>query len=148
VVAVVTVSPVIDPNAGRPSGRSAAVDGNEWGGESLRIELSTAQVDQVVRAASDGGSVSVLLSGLGDVRTAFAAGLEQLQDSRLSHSLLAGLLMLASFPADGSYVSIAEFARLLDMSPSTVHRYISTLAAVGLVERDPATRHYRLTDAG
>jgi DNA-binding transcriptional ArsR family regulator len=146
----VTVSPVpvIDLNTTRPSERSPATNGYKPGGEPLCIELSAAQVDQVVRAAADGGSVSVLLSGLGDVRAAFAAGLEQLDDSRLSHSLLAGLLMLASFPADGSYVSVADFARLLGMSPSTVHRYISTLAAVGLVERDPATRHYRLADAG
>ncbi len=112
------------------------------------IELDHAQVDEVVRAASGGGSVSVLLSGLGDVRAALAAGLEQLDSSRLSHSLLSGLLMLACLPADGSYVSIAEFTRLLDMSWSTVHRYISTLAAVGLVERDPVTRQYRLADAG
>jgi len=56
--------------------------------------------------------------------------------------------MLASFPGDGSYVSIAKLARLLGMSPSTTHRYVSTLLAVGLLERDPRTRKYRLADAG
>jgi DNA-binding transcriptional ArsR family regulator len=136
--------PVTDPDDGRP----AAVDGRQSSEDPLCIELSAAQVDQVVRAAADGGSVSVLLSGLGDVRAAFAAGLERLEGGRLSHSLLSGLLMLASLPADGSYVSITEFARTLDMSPSTVHRYVSTLMVVGLVERDPRTRCYRLADAG
>jgi DNA-binding transcriptional ArsR family regulator len=112
------------------------------------VVLSAAQVEQVVRAASDGGRMSVLLSGLGDLRAVFAAGLEPLEDERLSHSLLCGLLMLASLPADGSYVSVREFARPLNMSPSTTYRYLSTLAAVGLVQRDPHTRRYKLADAG
>ncbi len=29
------------------------------------------------------------------------------------------------------------------MNESTSHRYISTLVAVGLLERNPGTRHYR-----
>ncbi len=73
-----------------------------------------------------------------------AAGLERMHDPRLSHSLLAGLLMLASFPADGSYLANAELARSLGMNPSTAHRYVSTLVAVGLLEQDADTRRYRL----
>jgi hypothetical protein len=107
------------------------------------IELSAAQIDEIVRAASDGGRMSVLLSGLGDVRRPLA-GLEQLNDGRLSHSLLVGLLMLASFPADGSYLANAELARSLGISPSTAHRYVSTFVAAGLLERDAGTRRYRL----
>jgi DNA-binding IclR family transcriptional regulator len=30
------------------------------------------------------------------------------------------------------------------MSPSTTHRYISTLLAVGLLEQDPRSRRYQL----
>lgn len=108
------------------------------------IELSSAQVDRVVRGAADGGNISVLLSGLKDVREVLAREPRQLEDSRLSRSLLAGLLMLASFPTDGSYLGNAEIARMLDMNPSTTHRYVSTLVAVGLLERDPSTRRYRL----
>jgi DNA-binding IclR family transcriptional regulator len=37
---------------------------------------------------------------------------------------------------------------MCDMSLSATHRFVSTLVAVGLVERDPLTRHYRLVDAG
>jgi len=88
--------------------------------------------------------MSVLLSGLKDVRAVLAQEPRQLEDSRLSRSLLAGLLMLASFPTDGSYLGNAEIARMLDMNPSTTHRYVSTLVAVGLLERDPSTRRYRL----
>ena len=112
-------------------------------GDSVVIELSTAQVEAVVRAAAGGGSVSVLLSGRADLSEALAPALERLDDPRLSRSLLAGLVMLASFPADGSYLGNAHLARMLDMNPSTAHRYISTLVAVGLLERAPDSRRYR-----
>jgi hypothetical protein len=112
--------------------------------DSVSIELSPAQVDRVIRSAADGGSISLLLSGLRDVREVLAREPSQLEDNRLSRSLLAGLLMLASFPSDGSYLGNAEIARMLDMNPSTTHRYVSTLVAVGLLERDPGTRRYRL----
>jgi hypothetical protein len=115
------------------------------GPDPVLIELSRAQVDRIVRNAADGGNMSVLLSGLKDIRAVLAREPRQLEDGRLSRSLLAGLLMLASFPSDGSYLGNAEIARLLDMNPSTTHRYVSTLVAVGLLERDPATRRYRLT---
>jgi hypothetical protein len=133
----------MDRNAGRASGRPAVVGVHEPSG-AICIEFSQAQVEQVVRAASDGGSMSVLLSGLADMRRVLEAMPAQLEDSRLSRSLLAGLLMLASFPADGSYLGNAQLARMLGMDPSTTHRYISTLVAVGLLERDPSTRRYRL----
>jgi hypothetical protein len=109
----------------------------------VSIELSAAQVDQVVRAASAGGSMSVLLSGVADVRATLAAR-PQPENSRLSGSLLCGLLVLASFPTDGSYLTIAEVARMTGRSPSTAHRYVSTLISVGLLEQDPRTRQYRL----
>jgi hypothetical protein len=112
--------------------------------EKVVVELSPAQVDRVIRSAADGGSMSLLLAGLRDIREVLAREPSQLEDNRLSRSLLAGLLMLASFPTDGSYLGNAEIARLLDMNPSTTHRYVSTLVAVGLLERDPATRRYRL----
>jgi len=120
-------------------------DGPERGApEKVVLELSAAQVDRVIRSAAEGSSMSLLLSGLRDVREILAREPSQMEDNRLSRSLLAGLLMLASFPTDGSYLGNAEIARLLDMNPSTTHRYVSTLVAVGLLERDPSTRRYRL----
>ncbi len=125
-------------------GRYAGAAGADAATEKVVIELSPAQVDRVIRSATEGGSMSVLLSGLRDVREVLAREPRQLEDSRLSRSLLAGLLMLASFPTDGSYLGNAEIARMLDMNPSTTHRYVSTLVSVGLLERDPSTRRYRL----
>jgi DNA-binding MarR family transcriptional regulator len=108
------------------------------------IDLLPSQVECVVRAAADGGSISMLLSGLERVRGTLATRPAQLQDPRLSRSLLAGLLLVASLPSDGSYLGNAQLARVLGMNVSTVHRYLQTLVAVGLVERDPGTRRYRL----
>jgi hypothetical protein len=118
--------------------------------EKISIELSKAQVDQVVRAAGEGGTMSVLLSALKAPDWTLAVDSrewsypEQLDDRRLSRSLLSGLLVLSCFPADGGSLGIAELARTLDMNTSTTHRYVTTLLAVGLLERDPGTRKYRL----
>jgi Fic family protein len=112
------------------------------------LELTSAQVDRVLRHALGTGNMSLLLSGLSDVRDALEDAPWQLEDERLSRSLLFGLLLLAAFPADRSYIGNAELARILGVNISTAHRYISTLVAVGLLERDPATRKYRLADVG
>jgi IclR helix-turn-helix domain len=118
--------------------------------EPITIELSKAQVDQVIRAAGEGGTMSVLLSALKDPMWTLSIDSDewsypaQLDDRRLSRSLLSGLLVLSCFPADGGSLGIAELARRLDMNTSTTHRYVTTLLAVGLLERDSATRRYRL----
>jgi hypothetical protein len=134
--------------AGRPARRSARSDEGTEG--KVLIELSKAQVDQVVRAAGEGGTMSILLSALRDPEWTLSidpeegAYPEQMEDRRLSRSLLSGLLVLSCFPSDGGYLGIAELARMLGMNTSTTHRYVTTLLAVGLLERDPATRRYRL----
>jgi hypothetical protein len=118
--------------------------------EVVTIELSKAQVDKVVRAASQGGTMSVLLSALKDPNWTLSLDSSkwtypvQMDDRRLSRSLLWGLLVLSCFPVDGGYLGIAELARVLDMNTSTTHRYVTTLLAVGLLERDSTTRRYRL----
>jgi len=118
--------------------------------ETITVELSKAQVDQVVRAAGQGGAMSVLLSALKDPNWSLVGEGEtwsqpaQMEDRRLSRSLLSGLLVLSCFPADGGYLGIADLARMLAMNTSTTHRYVTTLLAVGLLERDANTRRYRL----
>jgi IclR helix-turn-helix domain len=133
----------------RPA-RPRSVPAPEDAEETVSIELSKAQVDQVVRAAGDGGTMSVLLAAVKDPNWtpspdsnewAYPA---QMEDRRLSRSLLSGLLVLSCFPPDGGYLGIAELARTLGMNTSTTHRYVTTLLAVGLLERDAATRRYRL----
>jgi IclR helix-turn-helix domain len=116
--------------------------------EPVLIELTEAQVDRVVRGASTTGSMSMLLSGVSDAHETIAAAQRHLDDTRLSRSLLFGLLLLSIFPADGSYLGNAEVARMLGLGMSTTHRYISTLVVVGLLERNPTTRQYRVPHAG
>ncbi|HLM84802.1 MAG TPA: helix-turn-helix domain-containing protein [Solirubrobacteraceae bacterium] len=113
------------------------------------LTLDHRQVAQVVRAATDGGAVSALLGGLGDLRITLSRGLESggpspMDDRRLSHSLLTGLLVLALLPVDGSAREISDIVRATGMSNSSVHRYINTLVAAGLVEQDAGTRRYKI----
>lgn len=113
----------------------------------VSIELSEAQVDRVIRDASCTHDISLLLSGPADPRDVFASAAGLLEDPRLSRSLLCGVLLLRALPADGSCVAITSLARTMGMSASTAHRYVSTLLAVGLVERDATTRRYRRAHA-
>ncbi|HEY2217305.1 MAG TPA: helix-turn-helix domain-containing protein [Solirubrobacteraceae bacterium] len=127
------------------------MDPTEGGPDEGRIvlELSRSQVARILRAASTSGAPSTLLAG---VESAAAANVDELLDlaeadeRRLSRSLLSGLLVLACFPLDGSLLGVAQLARRLKMSPSATHRYVTTLVAAGLLERDGETRRYRLTE--
>lgn len=111
--------------------------------DEISIRLSRAQVNEVVRKAA--GSEAIL-SGLaagvkdGDVQ-AFQS---KMDDARFSRSLLRALMVLASYPADGSARSVSDVAKQLGMGISTAHRYTSTFAEVGVLERDPISRQYRL----
>ncbi len=103
------------------------------------------QIDRVMRSASgEDGYLAVMLAGLGEAQSRMMATLRSDAHNHLSRSLLSGLLLLASFPRDGSYLRNSELARLIGMNASTTHRYISTLVEAGLVERHPSTRQYRL----
>jgi DNA-binding transcriptional ArsR family regulator len=114
----------------------------------IAIELTRTQVNQIVRGASHEDSISSLLKGLSD-RGAMASKFRVLSESpRLSRSLLLGLLVLACFPTDGAAMAVTDVAERLSMSPSTTHRYMTTLLAVGLLEQDPRTRRYRIPVAG
>jgi hypothetical protein len=115
--------------------------------ELVMLTLSPAQVEQVLRSATsdaENNGVAGMLSAdqLAGARERRYRAL--LEDRRLSRSLLAGLLVLTCFPTSGGEMGIADLARRLDMRTSTIHRYVSTLLAAGLLERDPVTRQYRL----
>jgi IclR helix-turn-helix domain len=132
---------------------------------SISVTLSAAQVDQVVRAASQGRAPSIatlvtkLLStplgsanGGGDAGEA-AGGVSSggylpadHGDPRLSRSLLRGLSLLTCFGPDGAPRGIVELAHDLGMSPSTAHRYAATLVELGLLDRCPTTRKYKLPE--
>jgi hypothetical protein len=136
-----------DKRAARPFG------GRKGAREPLvSITLSRNQVDHVTRSALGEGaspSVSALVAGTGfhrsHARQLLSARYRDLQDNRrLSRSLLAGLLVLSCFPSEGVDMGIKDISDQLDLNTSTVHRYVLTLVAAGLLERDPDTRRYRL----
>jgi DNA-binding transcriptional ArsR family regulator len=142
--AKITMAKPVATTAAQPTRRSPAKGEPAAQPVTLSVELSAAQVHEVVQAAAEGGHVSTVLSGVANMREAFSAAPEMLDNERLSGSLLTGLMLLASFPTDGSYMGIAELSRIAGVSQSTVHRYVSTLTAVGLLERDVRTRKYRV----
>jgi hypothetical protein len=123
--------------------------------EPISITLSPAQVDQILRAAarSTVPSVSVLVAGATRGRALAedpppASFLPDTgSDRRLSRSLLRGLSILTCFNGNGGERGILELARELGMSASTTHRYAMTLTELGLLERSPRTRKYRLPAA-
>jgi DNA-binding transcriptional ArsR family regulator len=136
------VSPVSGPGAFAPGSR-LPIDRIAMTDSGITIELTSTQVDRVVRNAANAQGISSLLQGLSE--KGGAATFKELAESpRLSRSLLLGLLVLASFPADSSPLTVTDVANHLEMSPSTTHRYLTTLLAIGLLEQDPRTRRYRV----
>jgi len=120
-------------------------------GGQVCVELTSAQIEGVIRATADahGPSLSLLLSGLIAEQAISESSLEQrywaeLESGRLSHSLFRGLLILALFISGEEGRGVVDVARQLGLSPSTTHRYITTLVAFGLLVQDPTTRKYRL----
>jgi hypothetical protein len=129
--------------------------------DEVTITLSPLQVEQVMRGAgrNRNGTVSNLLLAALDhaylpaengkgrpspLQKATRAALEEaLEDPQLSQSLLRGLAILASYGPDRPWRAIIDLAGQLGMSPSTTHRYVKTLRAVGLLEQNPSTREYR-----
>ncbi len=118
----------------------------------VSIMLSRNQVDHVVRAAlgeeavpSVSGMVARTSFHRTHARQVLSSRYRALQGNRrLSRSLLAGLLVLSCFPPEGLDLGIKDISEQLQLNTSTVHRYVLTLVAAGLLERDPDTRRYRL----
>jgi hypothetical protein len=126
----------------------------------ISIVLTPTQVEQVLRAAahSTAPGIAALISGslrrhVGDDERGAAEPLDLQTDSatngaapdrRLSRSLLRGLSILTCFDAAGEERGIVELSRDAGMSASTAHRYALTLIELGLLERSPRSRKYRL----
>jgi hypothetical protein len=110
----------------------------------VSVHLSSAQIDRIVRAALGTSNTSILLSGLDGARQNIQDNQRLLDDPRMSRSLLLGLMVLSAIPTDGSEIGVIALANQLGLVTSTRHRYVATLLSVGLIERDPNTRRYRL----
>ena len=61
-----------------------------------------------------------------------------------SQSLARGLAILSSFHSDRALIGVSELSRGLELSRSTVHRYVATLAKLGYLQQDPDSKRYRL----
>lgn len=129
----------------------------------ISIALSAVQVEEILRAAtrSTAPGIAALVSGTLRRRAAAEAGengtsegephgsrasvtAATSSDRRLSRSLLRGLSILTCFSAAGEERGIVDLAGEAGMSASTAHRYALTLVELGLLERSPHSRKYRL----
>jgi IclR family pca regulon transcriptional regulator len=61
-----------------------------------------------------------------------------------SQSLERGLAILSAFESDRPLIGVSELSRELELSRSTAHRYIATLAQLGYLQQDPDSKRYRL----
>ncbi|MCW3032667.1 MAG: IclR family transcriptional regulator [Solirubrobacterales bacterium] len=126
----------------------------------ISIALSPAQVDHVLRASSQSAAPGIagLISGAlrrgtspaerrSGAATPGARGGESPACHRLSRSLLRGLSLLTCFASEDEERGIVELSRDAGMSASTAHRYALTLVELGLLERSPSSRRYRLPAA-
>jgi IclR family transcriptional regulator, pca regulon regulatory protein len=74
-----------------------------------------------------------------------------MRDPRYSRSLARGLAILSCFTPEQPVLGIANIGDQLDMNHSTVHRYVSTLVALGYLEQEPSRKYrlgLRVTDLG
>lgn len=126
----------------------------------IAIALSQAQIEQVIRSAGlarNGTMSSLLIAALDNAHyehsgdgprsslhdAAQLALSDAINDPQLSQSLLRGLAILSCFGPERPWRAIIDLAKELEMSPSTTHRYVKTLRAIGLLEQNPTTREYR-----
>ena len=61
-----------------------------------------------------------------------------------SQSLERGFAILSAFRSGRPLLGVSELGREVGLSRSTTHRYVSTLATLGYLQQDEATRKYRL----
>jgi uncharacterized membrane protein len=115
------------------------------------VQLTESQVQEIIRAAGVSQGLRPLLEHLERLREGGGEDPQSperaLANPNLSQSFLLGLLVLCYLPSDGSYVANAELSEIVGVPTSTMHRYLSTLVAVGIVERHPSSRKYRLLRA-
>lgn len=110
-------------------------------GPHVTITLYPAQVDQVMRVASGGTGLSELLSGISEPDALRRSLLPLLDNERFSRSTCRALLVLLAF-SSGEPREVTDVSKELGLSASTTHRYVRTWVALGLLQQDPASRHY------
>jgi IclR helix-turn-helix domain len=110
----------------------------------ISITLTTDQIVQVVRESADGGPLERILVGL-DSAEAFRRVVLGLLDQgqQYSRPALRSLLVLGALPLDATACELTEIAEATGLATSSLHRYLNTWKALGIVEQDPQSRQYR-----
>jgi IclR family pca regulon transcriptional regulator len=72
------------------------------------------------------------------------AGRPSAARSAYSQSLERGLAILSAFRSGRPLLGISEIGREIGLGRSTTHRYVATLATLGYLQQDAATKKYRL----
>jgi hypothetical protein len=132
------------------SARATAAGGEGPRHRQVTIALSPAQVNRVVSDLHGTGGPTPSppdLDALRSVVGSHTSAPQPFEGGRLSKALLCGLLVLSCLPSDGSYVGVKEVGAWAGLAPSSAHRYLRTLVAAGVVERNPASRKYKLVES-
>lgn len=110
----------------------------------VTVILSAAQVEAVVHQATAPAALGHAFATALDDPGALSSFLRPLLgDHAYSRSVLRALIILAGFPADGTERELTTVAAEVGFSPATTYRYLHTLTAAGLLERDAESRRYR-----
>ena len=105
--------------------------------EKITIALTRHQVGNVVREATLARTqvgLEALLPGPAEVDRALRS---LARNPNHSASLMRAVLVLAALPADGGLRELAEVVDSLSLTRSTVHRYLQTWIALGVVTQEP-----------
>ena len=109
----------------------------------ISVELTPRQVNQIISRGVERGNIAAIRYGMTDILEMLSHRPDLLDSSRVSRSLVIGLLLIAALPSDGTYAKTTDLAQVLNLTPSTASRYLTTLVEVGLAEQHPGTRRYR-----
>jgi hypothetical protein len=131
-------------------GRRVARSGGRVSGSGVRIELTDGQLQAVMREAVESNAQQERLADLDLSGPALstAAGRALLSarhggSGTLSAGLMRGLLVFSAFREGKAERGVSEIARELQMSINTVHVYVRTLVAIGLLHPVSRSRLYR-----
>jgi hypothetical protein len=110
----------------------------------ITITLTIDQIAQVVLESADAGPLERILAGLDSVEEFRRVVLELLdQGQEYSRPALRSLLVLSALPLDGAECELTEIADVTGLPTSSLHRYLNTWKALGIVEQAPQSRKYR-----
>ncbi len=123
-------------NRGARAGSALAAPGGE-----VTLTLSSAQVQSLIEQAT---APLALAEAVTSVVPEVVGSLLRplLKDTACSQTIVRALIILASFPPDGSERELTAVAAEAGLAPGTTHRYLHTLTAAGLLRRDNVSRRY------